>query len=226
MGGKMIGKNSIRGFARRNYESHFTTAPRCNRRLDLVSMRRCLGESKETSFDTTSREDFSSPVRNVERPREKLVRIDTFKHTKNERPTERPKDSGAMWSIYPKHPPEYGRRSFETTTQSEYDNGLTTKDDPLLPDSWECRGGHEKAKTNFNVFPFGHAKNNFEVTPGARTTFYKDNAITGIKESPKQFEEGKRFGRRYAFTGMARRAGARVFYDEDPPLAQVASESS
>lgn len=224
VGGKMIGRNAKRGFARRSFENHFNTAPRQNRRMDLLCMRRCLAEDPEAYHDTTSRSDFSSPVKGEVRATNALVRIDTFKHTKNPRPTEKPQTEVSMWSTHPRHPAAFGRREFATTTQSEYDNGLAPKEDPMLPDPdqpQECRGGHEKASSNFKVFPFGHAKNNFEVTPGARTTFWKSASITGpgiSTRSPNQ--EDKRFGRRYAFTGMARRAGARVFYDEPPPLAQ------
>lgn len=63
-----------------------------------------------------------------------------------------------------------------------------------------------------------HAKNNFLVTPGARTNFNKTASITGNPAPErKNSDEPQRFGRHYAFTGMSRRAGARVFYDEPAP---------
>lgn len=131
-----------------------------------------------------------------------------------------------MWSTHPRHPEDHGIRYFETTTATELDNGLKPREDLVLPPVGEgqgpdvCRGGHEKAATNFHVFPFGHAKNNFYATPGNRSIFNRTSSMLtrGAAPSPGADEktgEPKRFGRRYAFTGASRRAGARVFYDEN-----------
>eukprot|EP00656_Telonema_subtile_P052814 TRINITY_DN7456_c0_g1_i3.p1 TRINITY_DN7456_c0_g1~~TRINITY_DN7456_c0_g1_i3.p1 ORF type:complete len:211 (+),score=2.97 TRINITY_DN7456_c0_g1_i3:154-786(+) len=156
VGGSMIGRTSTRGFARRGLENHLTLAPRQNRRMDLLCMRRCLGDGDKGFHQTTSRTDYPNPSKTCLREKRSLVRIDSFKHTLNPRPTEKPQHEVTMWSSLPRHPHTYGRRSFETTTQSAYDNGLTSKTDPLMPTlPLECRGGHEKAKTNFNVFPSG-----------------------------------------------------------------------
>jgi len=222
--GKMINRNISRSMARRNFETHFITAPRCFRRVDMTSLRRCLGDTAGPEHDTTSRVDFEAPVRPVTKKLHKMVRLDTFKHAKNPRPTERPQEEITMWSSHPRHPDSFGRRELETTTQSEYESGLTEKEDPLrVGGTLACRGGHEKAKTNFNVFPFGHAKNNFNSTPGVRDSFGRENLMTegnGVGASkPLGDGEPKRFARVYSFTGMARRGGARVFYDEKPPLA-------
>lgn len=224
--GKMIGRDIGRNLARRSFETHFITAPRCFRRVDMTSLRRCLGDTAGPEHETTNRTDFTAPVKPVVKKVHKMVRLDTFKHAKNPRPTERPQDEITMWSSHPRHPDSHGRRELETTTQNEYLSGLTVKEDPLLPAlgaPLECRGGHEKAKTNFNVFPFGHAKNNFSSTPGMRNTFGRDSCISvghGIAKeaSTAGDNEPKRFARHYAFTGMARREGARVYYDEKPPL--------
>merc|ERR1712166_1500501 len=60
-------------------------------------------------------------------------------------------------------------------------------------------------------------------TPGVRDSFGRENLMTegnGVGASkPLGDGEPKRFARVYSFTGMARRGGARVFYDEKPPLA-------
>lgn len=219
VGGKLIARHAQRGTVRRQFEPWAICAPRCFRRMDLLSMRRCLGEGEYAEYETTARVDFATPLKPRQKEKQKLVRIDTFKHAKNTRPTERPQDENSMWNLHPRHQDDHGRRCLETTTQTEYMKGLTAKQDPLMPASGalQCRGGHEKAKTNFNVFPFGHAKNNFITTPGFRSTFARDAPLTG---SPSQIrtetDEQKRFARQYFFTGMARRAGARVFYDEKP----------
>jgi len=224
VGGKLFSTDTKTGFQRRPYETHFQAAPRRNTRRDFMGLRRTLQDDGERTLDVTSRLDFGVPVPEKERPKQSLVRVDTFKHTKNPRPTDTPQD-GSMWSTHPRHPEDHGQRYFDTTTQTEMDNGLRTREDLVLPPVGEgqgevCRGGHEKAITNFHVFPFGHAKNNFYCTPGNRTVFNRTSSMIsrGSAPSPSSKSEGeepKRFGRRYAFTGMARRAGARVFYDEN-----------
>lgn len=224
VGGKLIPKSIECGFTRRGFETHFSSAPRRNIRKDFAGLTRTLTDSKERSLETTCRSDFIVPEREPDRPKQNLVTIQTFKHTKNPRPTDTPQDGG-MWSTHPRHPEEHGRRYFDTTTQTELDNGLRPREDLVLPPVGEgqgevCRGGHEKANTNFHVFPFGHAKNNFYCTPGNRSVFNRTSSMIsrGAAPSPSSLsdtDEPKRFGRRYAFTGMARRAGARVFYDEN-----------
>merc|ERR1711988_1847148 len=225
VGGKLIPKDVKGGFTRRGYETHFSSAPRRNIRRDFMGLSRTLTDHPERSLETTTRSDFVVPEREVDRPKQSLVRVDTFKHTKNPRPTDTSQDGG-MWSTHPRHPEDYGQRYFDTTTQTELDNGLKPREDLVLPPVGEgqgdvCRGGHEKASTNFHVFPFGHAKNNFYCTPGNRNIFNRTSSMIsrGAAPSPtaesEQGDEPKRFGRRYAFTGMARRAGARVFYDEN-----------
>jgi len=225
VGGKLLSKDTKEGFARRSYETHFAAAPRRNTRRDFMGLRRTLANDGERCLNITSRDDFTAPQKEPDRPKQSLVRVDTFKHTKNPRPTDTPQD-GSMWSTHPRHPEEHGQRYFDTTTQTEMDNGLKTREDLVLPPVGEgqgevCRGGHEKAITNFHVFPFGHAKNNFYCTPGNRTIFNRSSSMISRGSAPspsftkKGDEEPKRFGRRYAFTGMARRAGARVFYDEN-----------
>merc|ERR1712054_619826 len=138
-----------------------------------MGLRRTLSDDGERCLDVTSRIDFSAPIKEPERTKQSLVRIDTFKHTKNPRPTDQPQE-GSMWATHPRHPEDHGMRYFDTTTQTELDNGLKEREDLVLPPVGEgqgevCRGGHEKANTNVHVFPFGHAKNNFSVTPGNRT---------------------------------------------------------
>lgn len=224
VGGKLIPTTQKGGFARRGFETHFAVAPRRNIRKDFLGLARTLTDCKERTLDTTSRTDFIEPVREPERPKQPLVRVDTFKHTKNPRPTDTSQEGG-MWSTHPRHPEDHGMRYFDTTSQTELENGLRPRDDLVLPpvgdsQAFECRGGHEKANTNFHVFPFGHAKNNFYCTPGNRNIFNRTSSMIsrGAAPSPSysvEQEEPKRFGRRYAFTGMARRAGARVFYDEN-----------
>lgn len=225
VGGKLIPREVQGGFSRRKFETHFASAPRRNIRKDFNGLTRTLGNGKERNLETTCRTDFITPVAEADRPKADLVRIDTFKHTKNPRPTDTSQEGG-MWSTHPRHPEDHGKRYFDTTTQTELDNGLKTRDDLVLPPVGEgqgevCRGGHEKANTNFHVFPFGHAKNNFYCTPGNRNIFNRTSSMIsrGAAPSPSSMSEGdeppKRFGRRYAFTGMARRAGARVFYDEN-----------
>ena len=141
------------------------------------------------------------------------------------RPTNTAQDGG-MWSTHPRHPEDHGMRYFDTTTAQELENGLRPREDLVLPPVGEgqgpdvCRGGHEKASTNYHVFPFGHAKNNFYCTPGNRSIFNRTSSMLtrGAAPSPGMEDktgEPKRFGRRYAFTGASRRAGARVFYDEN-----------
>merc|ERR1711977_147389 len=229
VGGKLINRTTKRGLARRGFETHFLTAPRCFRRIDMLSMRRCTGDLVEPQFETTNRADYSKPVKHIPKTKHKIVRLDTFKHAKNPRPTEKPNDEISMWCTHPRHPDSHGRRCLETTTQSEYEKGLRPVEDPLLPPvaaALQCRGGHEKASTNYFVFPFGHAKNNFLSTPGARTTFLRESPLTGCASpDPKaEGEEPKRFARHYAFTGMARRSGARVFYDEKPENVAPSAE--
>lgn len=224
VGGKLVPKEIPSGFTRRGYETHFSSAPRRNIRKDFLSLTRTLTNDKERCLDTTSRTDFILPECEPDRPKQSLVRVDTFKHTKNPRPTDTSQDGG-MWSTHPRHPEDHGQRYFDTTTQTELDNGLRPREDLVLPPVGEgqgdaCRGGHEKAHTNFHVFPFGHAKNNFYCTPGNRNIFNRTSSqiSRGAAPSPSALsdtDEPKRFGRRYAFTGMARRAGARVFYDEN-----------
>lgn len=224
VGGKLIPSDIKGGFSRRKYETHFQTAPRRNIRKDFSGLSRTLPHGDERNLETTARNDFIVPVAEKDRPKKDLVRVDTFKHTKNPRPTDAPQDGG-MWSTHPRHPEDHGQRYFDTTTQTELDNGLRTREDLVLPPVGDgqgevCRGGHEKANTNFHVFPFGHAKNNFYCTPGNRSVFNRTSSMItrGAAPSPSgQSDDGepKRFGRRYAFTGMARRAGARVFYDEN-----------
>jgi len=224
VGGILIPENVVKGISRRGYETHFSSAPRRNIRKEFQGLARTMSSLKERSLDTTSRSDFVLPERETIRPKQSLVRIDTFKHTKNPRPTDQPQEGG-MWATHPRHPEDHGQRYFDTTTQVELDNGLRVRDDLVLPPVGEgqgevCRGGHEKANTNFHVFPFGHAKNNFTVTPGNRNVFNRTSSMLsrGAAPSPSKLgetDEPKRFGRRYAFTGMARRAGARVFYDEN-----------
>ena len=79
------------------------------------------------------------------------------------------------------------------------------------------------AECEADDFCVQHAKNNFNSTPGVRDPFGRENLMTegnGVGASkPLGDGEPKRFARVYSFTGMARRGGARVFYDEKPPLA-------
>jgi len=228
-GGKLFSSEQLPGYTRRPFETGFQTAPRRNKNRSFMGLRRTLGDDGQRHHEVTSRTDYVKPTHEPDRPRMSLVRVDTFKHTKNPRPTNAPQD-GTMWSIHSRHPPDYGSRHFETTTLTATEGGLKPRDDLVLPpvgegqDGGVCRGGHEKAVTNFHVFPFGHAKNNFKCTPGARTFFNRSSSITSgrplASTSPtphlaKTMEVPKRFGRKYAFTGMATRAGARVFYDED-----------
>lgn len=226
VGGKLIGKEIKGGFSRRPYETHFSSAPRRNIRRDLLGMCRTMpNDGGERCMEVTSRVDFVKPVIAPVREKKDLVRVDTFKHTKNPRLTDTPQDGG-MWSTHPRHPEDHGRRSFDTTTQTQLENGLRPREDLVLPPVGEgqgevCRGGHEKASTNYHVFPFGHAKNNFYCTPGNRSVFNRTSSMITRGSAPSPVpddggdaDEPKRFGRRYAFTGMARRAGARVFYDE------------
>lgn len=214
------------GFNRRPYETHFNSAPRRNIRKEYMGLARTGPAGTERQTETTSRNDFQAPVNEKVPKVNKLIRVDTFKHTKNPRPTETSQDGG-MWSTHPRHPDDHGKRHFDTTTQTELENGLRPREDLVLPPVGDvaqdevCRGGHEKAHTNYHVFPFGHAKNNFYCTPGNRSVFNRTSSMLtrGAAPSPSKLaeeaEEPKRFGRRYAFTGMARRAGARVFYDEN-----------
>merc|ERR1711904_169091 len=223
VGGKLLDVNTKKGFSRRPYETHFAGGPRRNTRREFMGLRRTLGDDGERCLDITSRADFTAPECTPDRPKQSLVRVDTFKHTKNPRPTATAQDD-TMWSIHARHTSDHGKRYFDTTTQVELDNGLRPREDLILPPVGEgqgevCRGGHEKAHTNFHVFPFGHAKNNFYCTPGNRTVFNRSSSqiSKGSAPSPSPTsgtgggDEPKRFGRRYAFTGMARRAGARVF---------------
>jgi len=228
VGGKLIDKNTKIGFARRGYETHFSSAPRRNIRKDFLGLARTMPDDGQgRCLEITSRADYVVPEKEPLRPRHSLVRVDTFKHTKNPRPTETSQDGG-MWSTHPRHTEDHGQRYFDTTTQSESENGLKTREDLVLPPVGDgqgdvCRGGHEKAHSNFHVFPFGHAKNNFYCTPGNRSVFNRTSSMISRGSAPSpgpqtatgEDGEPKRFGRRYAFTGMARRAGARVFYDEN-----------
>jgi len=222
-GGMLFPTQIDKGIMRRAYETHFSCAPRRNIIKEFSGLRRTLSDAQFRCLDTTSRDDFTSPVRDKKREKKCLIRVDTFKHTKNPRPTDTSQDGG-MWSTHPRHPDDHGKRYFDTTTQNELENGLKPREDLVLPPVGEgqddCRGGHEKASTNFHVFPFGHAKNNFYCTPGNRNVFNRTSSMLtrGAAPSPSmtgESDEPKRFGRRYAFTGMAKRAGARVFYDEN-----------
>lgn len=224
-GGVLFPDTIKKGYRRRNFETHFTTAPRRNIRSEYQMLARTQTDNPERDLETTSKNDFTQPEKEEKRPKANLVRIDTFKHTKNPRPTDTAQE-GSMWATHPRHTDDHGMRYFDTTTQTELDNGLKMREDLVLPRVGEgqgpdvCRGGHEKAHTNFHVFPFGHAKNNFYSTPGNRNNFRRESSMIsrGAAPSPSaemESDEPKRFGRRYAFTGMARRAGARVFYDEN-----------
>jgi len=228
VGGNLLKADSGKGFTRRPYETHFQNAPRRNIRKEFHGLMRTLADDGERSMEVTSRMDYVVPEKEKERKKQSLVRVDTFKHTKNPRPTDAPQ-TGGMWSTHPRHPDDHGMRYFDTTTQTELDNGLKEREDLVLPPVGEgqgevCRGGHEKAHTNYHVFPFGHAKNNFNCTPGNRSVFNRTSSMISRGSAPSPSptsgtgggDEPKRFGRRYAFTGMARRAGARVFYDETP----------
>jgi len=82
VGGKLLSKDTKEGFARRSYETHFAAAPRRNTRRDFMGLRRTLANDGERCLNITSRDDFTAPQKEPDRPKQSLVRVDTFKHTK------------------------------------------------------------------------------------------------------------------------------------------------